>query len=207
MPTIKIINQLGQEVGDLQLSEEIFGITPNAHVVHEAVVSYLANQRQGTFSAKSRAEVRGGGRKPFRQKGGGRSRQGSIRAPQWVGGGVNFAKKPRDFSIQLPKKIKRLALKSALSQKVIDSNLIVLDELKLEEAKTKNMVEILKNMGIEKKVLFILGEKNVNAERAISNIPKTMLLYTNTMNTYQLVNHPVLVITKDALEKIEEVYK
>ncbi|WP_459130091.1 50S ribosomal protein L4 [Guggenheimella bovis] len=207
MPTIKMINQAGQQVGDLQLSDEIFGIEPNEYVVQEAVVNYLANQRQGTFSAKTRSDVSGGGRKPFRQKGNGRARQGSIRAPQWVGGGINFAKKPRDFSYRLPKKIRRLALKSVLSQKVLDGALIVVDKLELEEAKTKNMVKVLSDMGIDKKALFIIGEENVNVERAVRNIPKTLLLHTNTMNTYEIINHPLLVLTKEALEKIEEVYK
>lgn len=207
MPKVNLLNQQGQELEAIELSEEIFGIEPNLHVMHEAVVNYLANQRQGTHAAKTRAEVRGGGRKPFRQKGTGRARQGSIRAPHYVGGGVSFAKKPRDFSYVLPKKVRRLALKSALSQKVLDNQLLIIDKFELEAAKTKQMVKVFSDLNTERKVLLILGERNEAVERATRNIPNTMILRPNTLNTYQILNHQSLVITKDALEKIEEVYK
>lgn len=207
MPTIKMINQQGNEVESVELNESIFGIEPNVHVMHEAVVNYLANQRQGTFAAKTRADVRGGGRKPYRQKGTGRARQGSLVAPNHVGGGVVFAKKPRDFSYTLPKKVRRLALKSALSQKVLDEKLILVDKFELEHGKTKEMVQILATFGADKKPLIVLGEKNEAVERATRNLPNAQVLYTNTMNTYQILNHQNLILTKDALEKIEEVYK
>lgn len=207
MPTIKMMNQQGNEVESVELNESIFGIEPNVHVMHEAVVNYLANQRQGTFSAKTRGDVRGGGRKPFRQKGTGRARQGSIVAPNHVGGGIVFAKKPRDFSYVLPKKVRRLALKSALSQKVLDEKLILIDKFELENGKTKEMVNILSTFGADKKPLIILGEKNEAVERATRNLPNARVLYTNTMNTYQILNHQNLILTKDALDKIEEVYK
>lgn len=207
MPTIKMINQQGNEVESVELSDSIFGIEPNVHVMHEAVVNYLANQRQGTFAAKTRADVRGGGRKPFRQKGTGRARQGSTTSPNQVGGGVVFAKKPRDFSYTLPKKIRRLALKSALSQKVLDEELILVDKLELENGKTKEMVAILDTFAAAKKPLIVLGDKNVAVERAARNLPNTKVLYTNNINTYQILNHQNLILTKDALDKIEEVYK
>ena len=207
MPTIKMLNQLGNEVESVELNDSIFGIEPNVHVMHEAVVNYLANQRQGTFAAKTRADVRGGGRKPFRQKGTGRARQGSTTSPNQIGGGVVFAKKPRDFSYSLPKKIRRLALKSALSQKVLDEELILVDKLELENGKTKGMVAILSTFSADKKPLIVLGEKNVAVERAARNLPNTKVLYTNNINTYQILNHQNLILTKDALDLIEEVYK
>lgn len=207
MPTIKLINQQGQAIGDVELAENIFGIEPNTHVMHEAVVNYLANQRQGTFAAKTRAEVRGGGRKPYRQKGTGRARQGSIRAPHYVGGGVSFAKKPRDFSYKLPRKVRRLALCSALSARVQENALKVVDQLNLEQPKTKGMIEILSAIEAGDKALFILGEKNVNVELSIRNIPHMKLLYVNNINTYQILNHPTVILTQDALDKIQEVYQ
>lgn len=207
MPTIKMRNQLGNEVESVELSDSIFGIEPNVHVMHEAVVNYLANQRQGTFAAKTRADVRGGGRKPFRQKGTGRARQGSTTSPNQIGGGVVFAKKPRDFSYSLPKKIRRLALKSALSQKVLDEELILVDKLELENGKTKEMVTILSTFEADKKPLIVLGDKNVAVERAARNLPNAKVVYTNNINTYQILNHQNLILTKDALDLIEEVYK
>ncbi|HHT19885.1 MAG TPA: 50S ribosomal protein L4 [Tissierellia bacterium] len=207
MPTIKMRNQLGNEVESVELSDSIFGIEPNVHVMHEAVVNYLANQRQGTFAAKTRADVRGGGRKPFRQKGTGRARQGSTTSPNQIGGGVVFAKKPRDFSYSLPKKIRRLALKSALSQKVLDEELILVDKLELENGKTKEMVTILSAFEADKKPLIVLGDKNVAVERAARNLPNAKVIYTNNINTYQILNHQNLILTKDALDLIEEVYK
>lgn len=207
MPTVKMLNQQGGEVETIELNEAIFGIEPNVHVMHEAVVNYLANQRQGSFAAKTRAEVRGGGRKPFRQKGTGRARQGSIRSPLLVGGGVVFAKKPRDFTYRLPKKIRRLAIKSALSQKVLDESLIVVDQLALENAKTKEMVAILDNLKASDKTLIVMGERNEAVERATKNLPKARTISVNNINTYQILNHQNLVLTRDALEQIEEVYK
>lgn len=207
MPIIKLINQKGEVQGDFELQDAIFGIEPNEHVMHEAVVNYLANQRQGTHAVKTRAEVRGGGRKPFAQKGTGRARQGSIRAPHYVGGGVVFAKKPRDFSYRLPKKIKRLALFSALSTRVNDEMLKVVDGFTLENAKTKEMVEILKNVEAGKKVLIVLPEHDQTIERAARNIPGVKVLCHNNLNTYMILTHPTVIFTKDAVEKLQEVYQ
>jgi large subunit ribosomal protein L4 len=174
--------------------------------MYEAVKNYLANQRQGTQSAKTRAEVRGGGRKPWRQKGTGRARQGSIRAPQWKGGGVVFAPKPRDYSYKIPKKVKRLALKSALTSKVNDKEIIVLDSLVLDQAKTKEMVKVLKNLNTSKKTLIVIPQRDEAVVRAAANIEGVKTAYVNTINVYDILNCDSFVITRDAVNKVEEVY-
>lgn len=207
MATITMLNMAGQEAGTIELKDEIFGIEPNENAVHDVVKNYLANQRQGTQSAKTRGEVRGGGRKPFRQKGTGRHRQGSSTDPSQIGGGVVFAPKPRDYSYAVPKKVKRLALKSALSDKVLNKEIIVLDQLSFEEPKTKEMVKVLDSIKADKKALIVTAEKNENVVRSASNIPGVRTALATTMNVYEIVNANSLVVTKDAIEKIEEVYK
>ena len=206
MAKLSVVNVEGKKVGDITLSDEIFGIEPNEFAVHEVVKNYLANQRQGTQSAKTRAEVRGGGRKPFRQKGTGRHRQGSSTDPTQVGGGVVFAPKPRSYRYSLNKKLKRLALKSALSAKLADKELIVVDEFKFEEPKTKEMVKVLENIKADKKALIVMDEKDDNVVRSASNIPGVRTALVSTMNVYEIVNHYTLVLTKAAAKKIEEVY-
>ncbi len=206
MAKLSVVNVEGKKVGDITLSDEIFGIEPNEFAVHEVVKNYLANQRQGTQSAKTRSEVRGGGRKPFRQKGTGRHRQGSSTDPTQVGGGVVFAPKPRSYRYSLNKKLKRLALKSALSAKLADKELIVVDEFKFEEPKTKEMVKVLENIKADKKALIVMDEKDDNVVRSASNIPGVRTALVSTMNVYEIVNHYTLVLTKAAAKKIEEVY-
>ncbi|MCT4605209.1 MAG: 50S ribosomal protein L4 [Marinisporobacter sp.] len=206
MPKVDLLNVSGQQVGEIELSENIFGAEINASVLHEAVKNYLANQRQGTQSAKTRAEVRGGGRKPWRQKGTGRARQGTIRAPHWVGGGVVFAPKPRSYRYTLPKKVKRLAMKSALSAKVKENEIVVLDELKMDAYKTKDMVNILNNLKVEKKALIVLGEKDDYVVKSASNIKGVTTTLVSTLNVYDILNHDQFIVTKDAVHKIEEVY-
>ena len=206
MAKLNVVNVEGKKVGDITLSDEIFGIEPNEFAVHAVVKNYLANQRQGTQSAKTRAEVRGGGRKPFRQKGTGRHRQGSSTDPTQVGGGVVFAPKPRDYRYSLNKKLKRLALKSALSAKVADKELIVVDEFKFKEPKTKEMVKVLENIKADKKALIVMDEKDDNVVRSAHNIPGVRTALVSTMNVYEIVNHYTLVLTKAAAKKIEEVY-
>ena len=206
MPKVALYDINGSQVGDIELNDAIFGIEMNNHAMYEAVKNYLANQRQGTQSAKTRAEVRGGGRKPWRQKGTGRARQGSIRAPQWKGGGVVFAPKPRDYSYSIPKKVKRLALKSALTSKVVDNEIIVLDSLTLEQAKTKEMVKVLSNLKANKKSLIVIPERDENVIRAASNIQGVKTAYVNTINVYDILNCDSFIITKDAVKKVEEVY-
>lgn len=206
MPKVALYDITGSQIGDIELRDDIFGVEVNRHVMYEAVKNYLANQRQGTQSAKTRAEVRGGGRKPWRQKGTGRARQGSIRSPQWVGGGVVFAPKPRDYSYKLPKKIKRLALKSALSSKVADQEIIVVDKLVLEQPKTKEMVKILSNLNAGKKTLVVIPERDENVILAARNIPGVKTTYVNTINVYDILNCDSFLITKDAVNKVEEVY-
>lgn len=206
MANIKMLNMAGAEVGEITLNDAIFGIEPNEYAVHATVKNYLANQRQGTQSAKTRSEVRGGGRKPFRQKGTGRHRQGSTTDPSQIGGGIVFAPKPRDYSYAIPKKVKRLALKSALSAKVAENELIVLDELKFEAPKTKEMVKVLENVKAEKKALIVLAEKDENVIRSASNLQGVRTALVSTMNVYEIANHYSLILTKAAAEKIEEVY-
>ena len=206
MAKLSVVNVDGKKVGDITLSDEIFGIEPNEFAVHAVVKNYLANQRQGTQSAKTRSEVRGGGRKPFRQKGTGRHRQGSSTDPTQVGGGVVFAPKPRSYRYSLNKKLKRLALKSALSAKVADNELIVVDEFKFEAPKTKDMVKVLENIKADKKALIVMDEKDDNVVRSANNIPGVRTALVSTMNVYEIVNHYTLVLTKAAAKKIEEVY-
>ena len=205
MANVKVYNMSGAEVGSIDLNDDIFAIDVNEHAMHLAVVQYLANQRQGTQSAKTRAEVSGGGRKPWRQKGTGRARQGSIRSPQWTGGGVVFAPKPRDYSFKLNKKLKRLALKSALTTKAVENKIIVLDELTLTEVKTKEMVKVLSNLNAEK-ALIVMDGSNKNVMLSARNIPEVKTAAVNTINVYDLLKYNTLVMTKEAVAKIEEVY-
>lgn len=206
MAKVTMLNMAGTEAGTIELKDEIFGIEPNANAVHAVVVNYLANQRQGTQSAKTRGEVRGGGRKPFRQKGTGRHRQGSTTDPSQVGGGIAFAPKPRDYRYTVPKKLKRLAMKSALSAKVQDNEIIVLDDLKFDAPKTKEMVKVLENVKANKKALIITAEKDDNIIKSAANIPGVRTALVGTMNVYEIVNYNSFIVTKEAIEKIEEVY-
>ena len=206
MPNIAVLDMAGKNVGEITLSDAIFGIEPNAVVMHMAVVNYLANQRQGTQSTLTRTEVSGGGKKPWRQKGTGHARQGSTRAPQWRHGGIVHAPKPRDYSYALNKKVARLALKSALSDKVATGSLIVLDELKMDSYKTKTVAECLKAIGAAKKTLIVLADNNAFAVKSIANIAGAKSAQVNTINTYDIINADTLVIVKDAAAKIEEVY-
>ena len=205
MASVSVLNMSGETVGEIDLPDGIFGIEVNEHAVHMAVVQYLANQRQGTKSTKTRAEVRGGGRKPWRQKGTGRARQGSTRSPQWTGGGVVFAPKPRDFSIRLNKKQKRLALKSALSSRVQEKKLIVLDELALSEIKTKEMKKICDNLKLEK-ALFVINGSDRNIRLSARNIPNIKTAAVNTINVYDILKYDTFVVTKDAVNQMQEVY-
>ena len=205
MANVAVMNMNGENVGSIELNDAVFGIEANEHVMHLAVVQYLANQRQGTQSAKTRAEVRGGGRKPWRQKGTGRARQGSTRSPQWTGGGVVFAPKPRDYSFKLNRKVPRLALQSALSCKVAENKMIVLDELTLNEIKTKEMVKVLENIKCGK-ALIVMDGSNKNVMLSARNIPDVKTASVNTINVYDLLKYNTLVVTKDAVAKIEEVY-
>ena len=205
MANVAIYNMEGSEVGSLELNDAVFGVEINEHLVHMAVVQQLANNRQGTQKAKTRSEVRGGGRKPWRQKGTGHARQGSIRAPQWKGGGVVFAPVPRDYSFKLNKKEKRAALKSALTSKVNDSKFIVLDELKFDEIKTKKFQEVLNNLNVSK-ALVIINENDKNVVMSAKNIPAVKTALTNTINVYDILKYDTVVVTKDAVATIEEVY-
>ena len=206
MPKVNVYNQLGEVVGDIELNESIFGIVVNVNVVYEVVKNHLANRRQGTQSAKTRAEVRGGGRKPWRQKGTGRARQGSIRAPQWKGGGVVFAPKPRSYRYSVPKKVRRLAMKSVLSSKVLEGELRILDALTIDAFSTKKAKEILKNLSLETKTMIVLPEGNDMIIKSFANLPKVETVVVDYMNVYDLMRFDNLVIVKDALSKIEEVY-
>ena len=205
MANVKVFNMSGSEVGSIELNDSIFAVEVNTHVMHQAVVQYLANKRQGTQSALTRAEVRGGGRKPWRQKGTGRARQGSTRSPQWTGGGVVFAPKPRDYSFKLNKKVKRLALKSALTTKVNDGKFVVVDEINLPEMKTKEMVKVLNNLNVNKS-LVVLEDANEKAVVAARNIPTVKTASVSTINVYDILKYDSVVVTKAAVEKIEEGY-
>lgn len=206
MPKVNVFNLSGDKVEEITLAEEIFGIEPNEHAVYEAVKNILANRRQGTQSAKTRAEVRGGGKKPWRQKGTGRARQGSIRSPQWTGGGIVFAPKPRDYSYRIPKKVRRLALKSVLSSKVQAEDMIVLDALVMEEASTKRAVEILKNIDAKEKAIVLVADGSETVRKSFRNIPKVATLALGEINVYDLLKYDTVVLTKEAVKKIEEVY-
>ena len=205
MPNVALYDIKGQNIGDIALSEEIFGQPVNTAVMHEVVVAHLANCRQGTQSAKTRSEVSGGGKKPWRQKGTGRARQGSTRSPQWRHGGVVFAPKPRDYTIRVNKKVKRLAMKSALSSKVEGNELIVFDALDIEAPKTKEMVKVLKNVDV-KKALIVLADKDEKVERASANIEGVKTTLVGTLNVYEILKYEKLILTKASVEKIEEVY-
>lgn len=206
MPNVAVLDMAGKNVGEITLSDAVFAVEPNAVVMHQAVVNYLANQRQGTQSTLTRTEVSGGGKKPWRQKGTGHARQGSTRAPQWTHGGIVHAPKPRDYSYDLNKKVKRLALKSALSDKVISGDLIVLDEFKVDSYRTKTVVECLKAINVGKKTLIVLEDNNSFAIKSCANIPGVKTAQVNTINTYDIINADTLVIAKGAVGKIEEVY-
>ena len=206
MPNIAVVDMAGKSVGEITLSDAVFGIKPNAAVMHAAVVNYLANQRQGTQSTLTRTEVSGGGKKPWRQKGTGHARQGSTRAPQWRHGGIVHAPKPRDYSYSLNKKVRRLALKSALSDKVATGDMIVLDELKLDTYKTKTVAECLKAIGAGKKTLVVLEDNNAYAVKSTANIAGAKSAQVNTINTYDVINADTLVVVKNAVAKLEEVY-
>lgn len=207
VPKLDVINVSGQKVSEIELNDSVFGIEPNIPVMHEVVKNYLANQRQGTQSAKTRAEVAGGGRKPFRQKGTGNARQGTISAPHYIGGGVAFAPKPRSYRYTLPKKVRRLALKSAFSAKVLENEMIVLDALSLVAPKTKEMVSILNNIKVAgKKVLIVTGDVEMNVVKATSNIEGVKTTFAGEINVYDILNHDYFVVTKSAVEKFEEVY-
>ena len=206
MANVKVLNMAGAETGTIELNDAVFGIEPNQNAVHAVVVNYLANQRQGTQSAKTRGDVRGGGRKPFRQKGTGRHRQGSTTDPTQVGGGVAFAPKPRSYRYKLPKTVRRLAMLSALSSKVAENEMIVLDSLTFDAPKTKEMVKVLENVKAGKKALIVTAEKDENVVRSAANIPGVKTVLVTTMNVYEIINHTNFIVTKEAVKKIEEVY-
>lgn len=206
MPTVAVLDMAGKEVGKMDLSEAVFGIEPNKKVMHDVVVNHLANLRQGTQSAKTRAEVSGGGRKPWRQKGTGYARQGSTRAPQWRHGGVVFAPKPRDYSYTLNKKVRRLAMKSALSSKVQDNEMIVIDSISLEEYKTKAIAAMLSAVGSDKKALIVLPSVDEKVIVSARNIPGVKTAVVNTLNVYDILNADKFIVAKDAVAQIEEVY-
>ena len=205
MANVAIYNMKGEEVGSLELSDAVFGANVNEHLVHMSVVQYLANKRQGTQKAKTRSEVRGGGRKPWRQKGTGHARQGSIRAPQWKGGGVVFAPVPRDYSFKMNKKEKRAALKSVLTSKVQDNKLIVLDELKLDEIKTKDFKKVMDNLKVEK-AMVVIADQDEKVILSARNLPKVDTAVAENINVYDVLKGDTLVLTKDAVAKIEEVF-
>lgn len=205
MLKVDVLNIEGKKVGDIELAESVFGVDVNDIVVHTAIVNFLANQRQGTQSTKTRAEVRGGGRKPWKQKGTGRARQGSIRAPQWIKGGIALGPKPRSYKYAIPKKQRVLALKSVLTSKLQENNLVIIDKLELNEIKTRNVVKILSNLNA-KNTLVILSEKNLNVQASARNIEDVKTTLVNTINVYDLLKYTKLVVTQDAIKKLEEVY-
>ena len=206
MPKIDVYNMEGKKVSDVELNDNVFGIEPNEAIVHSVLVNYLANQRQGTQSTKTRSEVSGGGRKPWRQKGTGRARQGSIRAPQWVKGGIALGPRPRSYKYTVNKKERRLAIRSVLSSKVLENNLVVLDKAEMKEIKTQAMVKTLANLKVEGKTLILLPEKNENVQKSARNIKNVKTTLVNTINVYDLLKYNKLVITLDAVKKLEEVY-
>ena len=206
MPNISVFDMNGNKVADTELSDAIFGIEPNKTAMHAMVVNYLANQRQGTQSTLTRTEVSGGGRKPWRQKGTGHARQGSTRSPQWVHGGIALGPKPRSYRYSLNKKLRRLAMKSALSTKVIDQNMVVLDSIKHEEYKTKTIVEMLKALNVDGKALIVMPEVDAKVIKSANNIPGVKTALVNTLNVYDILNYDKFIVVKDAVAKIEEVY-
>ncbi|MCF0143805.1 MAG: 50S ribosomal protein L4 [Firmicutes bacterium] len=206
MSKVTMLNMAGEQAGSIELKDEIFGIEPNQNAVHTVVKNILANKRQGTQSAKTRAEVRGGGKKPFRQKGTGRHRQGSSTDPSQVGGGIVFAPKPRSYRYTVNKKLRKLAMVSMLSSKAQENELIVMDEIKFEEPKTKEMVKMLANIKAEKKALIVMAEKDENVIKSAANIPGIRTALVGTMNVYEIINHTNLILTQEAVKKIEEVY-
>ncbi|MDD6175402.1 MAG: 50S ribosomal protein L4 [Firmicutes bacterium] len=206
MPNVQVVDMTGKQVGSIDLSEAIFGIEPNTAVMHDVVVNYLANQRQGTQSALTRAEVSGGGRKPWRQKGTGHARQGSTRAPQWTHGGIVFAPKPRSYRYTLNKKVRRLAMKSAFSAKAKENDLIVLDALTLESFSTKTVAAMLSALGADRKALIVLAENDKKAIKSAANIPGVKTAMVNTLNVYDILNADKFIVVKDAVAQIEEVY-
>jgi large subunit ribosomal protein L4 len=206
MPKIDVYNMEGKKVSDVELNDNVFGIEPNEAVVHSVLVNYLANQRQGTQSTKTRSEVSGGGRKPWRQKGTGRARQGSIRAPQWVKGGIALGPRPRSYKYTVNKKERRLAIRSVLSSKVLENNLVILDKAEMKEIKTQAMVKTLANLKVEGKTLILLPERNENVQKSARNIKNVKTTLVNTINVYDLLKYNKLVVTLDAVKKLEEVY-
>ena len=206
MPKIDVYDIEGKKVKEVELAENVFGIEPNEAIVHSVLVNFLANQRQGTQSTKTRSEVRGGGRKPWRQKGTGRARQGSIRAPQWIKGGIALGPKPRSYYYTVNKKERRLAVKSMLSSKVLENSLVVVDKLDMKEIKTKEMVKVLNNLKVEGKTLMLLPEKNETVQKSARNIEGVKTTLVNTINVYDLVKYKNLVVTLDTVKKLEEVY-
>ncbi len=206
MLNVKVFDMNGSEQGTMELNENIFGVEVNVALLHEAVKNYLANQRHGTQSTLTRTEVRGGGRKPWRQKGTGRARQGSIRAPQWTHGGIALGPKPRSYRYSMNKKAKRLAMKCALSSKVADDQMIVLESLSFNEIKTKNMAAVLKALKVEEKALIVLPAPDVNVVKSAKNIPNVKTLYVNTLNVYDIIKYDKFIVTKEAVQKIGEVY-
>jgi large subunit ribosomal protein L4 len=206
MPKVDVYDIKGKKVSDIELKEEIFGIVPNENIVHSVLVNYQANQRQGTQSTKTRAEVSGGGKKPWKQKGTGRARQGSTRAPQWIKGGIALGPKPRTYTYKVNKKEKRLAIKSILSSKVLEKELLVVDKIPFNEIKTKQMVEALNSLKIEGKALILLPEKDENVQKSARNIEGIKTTLVNTINVYDLLKYTKLVVTVDTIKKLEEVY-
>ena len=206
MPKVDVYDIKGKKVSDIELKEEIFGIIPNENIVHSVLVNYQANQRQGTQSTKTRAEVSGGGKKPWKQKGTGRARQGSTRSPQWIKGGIALGPKPRSYTYKVNKKEKRLAIKSILSSKVIENELLVVDKIPFKEIKTKQMVEALNSLKVEGKALILLPEKDENVQKSARNIEGVKTTLVNTINVYDLLKYTKLVVTVDTIKKLEEVY-
>lgn len=206
MPTISVYDMTGKQTGTMELNADIFGIEPNVAVMHSAVINYLANQRQGTQSTKTRSEVSGGGRKPWRQKGTGHARQGSTRSPQWTHGGIALGPKPRSYRFALPKKVRRLALKSAFSSKVMADEMLVLESLSLDEIKTKTIVNMLNALGADRKVLLVLPEKDEKIVLSARNIPGVKTALVNTLNVYDILNCDKFIVVKDAVAQLEEVY-
>lgn len=207
MPTVSVYDMTGKQTGSMELSADVFGIEPNVTVMHSAVINFLANQRQGTQSTKTRSEVSGGGRKPWRQKGTGHARQGSTRAPQWMHGGIALGPKPRSYRYALPKKVRRLALKSAFSSKVAADEMLVLDNLSMDEIKTKTIAAMLGALGADRKVLLVLPEKDDKVILSARNIPGVKTALVNTLNVYDILNADKFIVVKDAVAQLEEVYK